>query len=254
MTPEILALLVAAGVAGGLMNAIAGGATLITFPAMLASGLPPIVANASNAVAVTPGHLVAALSDRAALPPMRAPLVTAVLGALAGGTAGAVLLLVTPEDVFTMLVPALIAAATLVFAFAGRIQAGVARALGSTATEYPVARGLAVAPTAVYGGYFGGGLGVMLLAVLLMTGREDVRAANAFKNLLSSMVSAATVTIFTVQGAVAWPQTLVMLGGAVAGGFAGGRLMRVLPPAVARTIVVAIGATTSVVYAARYWL
>lgn len=247
-------LLAGAGLAGGLMNAVAGGATLITFPAMLAAGLPPIVANASNAVAVTPGHLVAAFADRAALPPFRGAALAGMAAALAGGTAGAVLLLVTPEAVFAMLVPALIAAATLVFGFAGRIQAGVARALGSDHGDYPLARFLAVGPTAVYGGYFGGGLGVMLLAVLLMTGREEVRAANALKNLLATMVSMATVTIFTIQGAVAWPQTLVMLAGAVAGGFAGGRLMRVLPANVARAVVITIGAVTTAIYAARYWL
>jgi uncharacterized membrane protein YfcA len=121
-------LLFGAGLAGGVANAIAGGATLITFPAMLAAGLPPVLANASNAVAVTPGHLIAACADRHVLPPADRRMLAAILAVLLGGTVGAVLLLTTPERLFTLLVPALIGVATVIFAFARPIQRSIAQA------------------------------------------------------------------------------------------------------------------------------
>ena len=116
-------LLLTAGVAGGLINALAGGATLITFPAMLAAGLPAVIANASNAVAISPGHLIAALADREKLPPPNPRTISFVIVSLLGGAVGAVILLLLPERLFVLPVPALIAFATLLFAFAPRIQA-----------------------------------------------------------------------------------------------------------------------------------
>jgi len=116
MEAGIAALLFGAGVVGGAVNALAGGATLLTFPAMLAAGLPPVVANASNAVALTPGHLVAAIADRAALPRDLRRLATPVVVALLGGGLGAMLLLATPDRLFTACVPILVGAATLLFA------------------------------------------------------------------------------------------------------------------------------------------
>lgn len=250
MDIAIAALLAGAGVAGGVANAIAGGATLITFPAMLAAGLPPVIANASNSVAVTPGHMVAAISDRAKLPPFDAKLAIAVAAALLAGTAGSFLLLATPERIFTLLVPALIAAATLIFAFGARLQALVRKTIGMPRSARPALVGLA----SVYGGYFGAGLGVILLAVLAVTGHEDVRAANALKNFLSTMVSFATIVIFAWQGAVSWPETLVVLSGAAVGGALGGRLIRILPPTAVRAIVIAVGCAMTLIYAWRYWL
>jgi uncharacterized membrane protein YfcA len=108
-------------------------------------------------------------------------------------------------------------------------------------------------PVTVYGGYFGAGLGVMLLAVLSITGRENIRATNAFKNLLATATSLATITIFIVQGVIRWPETLVMLAGAVAGGILGGRLITVLPANIVRGTVIVLGIAMTIVYAARYW-
>src|SRR5215470_16456459 len=148
------ALLFGAGLAGGVANAMAGGATLFTFPAMIASGLLPIVANASNAVAVTPGHFVAALSDRAQLPRPDQALVGALAATVVGSAVGAVLLLITPERLFTLLVPALIAIATLVFALGQRIHATDAQ---SHSPRSELLRWALLVPTSIYGGYFGGG-------------------------------------------------------------------------------------------------
>lgn len=248
MDVGIAALLMLAGLVGGVVNAIAGGATLITFPAMLAAGLPPVVANASNAIAVSPGHLMAAISDRGQLPPLDQELKVSLAAAFVGGGLGAGLLLVTPERLFTLMVPALIAVATLIFAFGRQIQTAL-----PARTMDGAARAPALVPTAIYGGYFGAGLGVMLMAVITLTGREEVRAANALKNLLASAVNAASLVIFAMQGVVHWPSTLVMLVGALAGGVVGGRLAAVLPAPVVKTVVIVIGAAMTGIYAWRFW-
>lgn len=244
----IAALLFGAGIAGGVVNAIAGGATLITFPAMIAAGLPPVIANASNALAVTPGHLFAALADRRRLPARDRPFALTIVAAVLGGAIGAILLLVTPEKLFVLFVPALIALATIIFAFGRYLQTMLVRAHTGRHTS---ARAALMLPVTVYGGYFGAGLGVMLLAVLSITGREDVRAANALK---TSVTSLATIAIFIAQGVIRWPETLVMLAGAVAGGILGGRLIAILPAGVVRTIVIALGIAMTLIYAWRYWL
>lgn len=244
-------LLLGAGLAGGVVNAIAGGATLIAFPAMLASGLPPVVANASNAVAVAPGHLVAAFADRSRLPALNLQFVLAVATSGIGGAIGAVLLLSTPEKVFTLLVPGLIGIATLVFACSGHIQKVIATNVRSAPGG---ARWVLLAPISIYGGYFGAGLGVMLLAMLSVTGHEDVRQANVLKNVLATAVSAVTIAIFVVQGVVRWPETVVLLAGAIPGGFLGGRLIAILPPSAVRTIIIAVGAAMTLAYAWRYWV
>ncbi len=228
-------LLFGAGIAGGVVNAIAGGATLITFPAMIAAGLPPVVANASNALAVTPGHLFAALADRTRLPAPNGRLALIIALAILGGAIGAFFLLVTPERLFVLLVPALIASATIIFAFGRRIQAMLTR---TPVGENAVLRSALMLPVTVYGGYFGAGLGVMLLAVLSITGNENVRSANALKNLLASATSLATVAIFILQGIIRWPETLVMLAGAVVGGILGGRLVAILPAGIVRIAVI----------------
>ncbi|GIQ72955.1 sulfite exporter TauE/SafE family protein [Bradyrhizobium sp. RD5-C2] len=246
-------LLLAAGCAGGVINALAGGATLITFPAMLAAGLPAVIANASNAVAISPGHLIAALADRGKLPPPTRRTISFVAVSTIGGAVGAGVLLLLPERLFVLPVPALIAFATLLFAFAPRIQTWTtghqkAAALPSTGASSAVL-GLAC----VYGGFFGAGLGIILTAVLSITEPNDIRAIKALKNLLATCVSLAATLIFIVQGAVRWPETSVMLLGAMVGGYAGGHLIRILPAHIVRQFVIAAGALMTVIYAARYW-
>jgi len=245
-----IALLAGAGIIGGVANAIAGGATLITFPAMLASGIPPIVANASNAVAVTPGHFIAGITDRERMPAFDRRLVLLIVLSLIGAAIGAVLLLVTTDRTFLLLVPLLVGAATLIFAFARQIQAAV----NGAGRPHPFLAEILLVPATIYGGYFGGGLGVMLLAILGVLGIHDVRTANVLKNLLASAVSAVTIAIFVLKGIVDWPHTLVMLAGAACGGFLGSWLVRVLPPAAVRAVVIAAGTAITLYYAWRYWL
>ena len=252
MQTSVGALLFASGIAGGIINAVAGGATLITFPAMLAAGLPPIAANASNAVAIAPGHLIAAIADREKLPVVDRWLAWTLAAAACGGVAGALLLLAVPERLFVLPVPALIGFATLLFAFAPRVQAWSARRRGGRAPS-PLAGLGSVAGASVYGGFFGAGLGVILTAILAIHDAGDLRRVKVLKNLLATAVSLAAVAIFIFQGAVRWPETAVMLAGALLGGYAGGHLVRVLPAQATRWVVIVAGAVMTVFYAWEYW-
>jgi uncharacterized membrane protein YfcA len=253
MSLEIAILLFAAGIAGGVINALAGGATLLTFPAMLASGLPPVTANASNAVAIVPGHLLAVLADHRKLQPLGFRLGLSVLICLIGGILGALLLLALPERLFVLPVPALIGAATLLFLFSPQIAAWAEHRRGGSEPSQ-LAGSSVLALASIYGGFFGAGLGVILTAVLAIGDPDDIRRVKALKNLLATAVSIAAVTIFIFEGAVSWPQTLVMLSGALFGGYLGGYLVRILPATIVRWFVIVTGAVMAVVYAVKYWL
>jgi uncharacterized protein len=250
-------MLLGAGLAGGIVTAMVGGASLITFPALLAAGLPAIVANASNTVALTPGNLVAGFADLESLPPWDRSFLGLMVVCVAGSVAGAVLLLVTPEKAFTAVVPLLIGFATILFALSDRIRGWLlsrATASGGNHVSSDGLRLLLVAPVALYGGYFGAGMSVMLLAILSVSRGDEFRATNVVKNLLSGLTSFVAVVVFVFQGIVAWPPTMVMMAGALVGGFLGGRLARVLPPDLVRSIVITVGTILTSVYAWRYWL
>ena len=249
-------LLVAAGFAGGIVTAIVGGASLITFPALLAAGLPPVIAVATNAVATTPASFTAAVADRHWLPAWQ-PAYWRVIGvATVGSGAGALLLIFTPERALMTLVPLLIGMATAVFALSGRIRAWIFRHAADPAVHSARADRLGLvllAPTAVYIGYFGAGAAVMLLAILSLGHDRDFRTANVLKNLLAGVTSVIAVAIFVVSGSVAWPQTIAMMAGAFAGGYAGARLARVIPAAFLRLVVIVVGCVVTAVFAGRYW-
>ncbi|OCC24686.1 permease [Croceicoccus estronivorus] len=250
------AILILAGVVGGIVNAVAGGATLITFPLLLATGLPPVAANIANAIAVSPGHLLAVLADRRSLPVLDCHLYLLLLLSAAGGLAGAGLLLIIPDRLFTMPIPALIAGATLLFALAPRI-ARTADSRESRESRHHGAKrretGL-LALTAIYGGFFGAGLGIILTAILSLSEPHDIRRIKAVKNLLASVVAIAANLFFLLRGAVHWPSAFPMLLGAIVGGYAGGHLVRVLPANVVRGVVLTAGSVMSIVYAFKYWI
>jgi uncharacterized membrane protein YfcA len=249
-------MLLGAGFVGGIVTGVVGGASLITFPAMLAAGLPPIVANASSAVAMTPGNFIAGIADLERRPPWDRSLAGVILVTVVGGVAGAALLLVTPERAFTAVVPLLIGLATILFAAAGPIRRwSLTRAAAPRAGRLS-AEGLRLvllAPVAVYGGYFGAAMSVMLLAILSITSPAEFRTTNVLKNLLSGLTGLVAVVVFVLQGVVAWPPALAMMGGALAGGFLGGRLVRFLPPALLRGLVIAVGTVLTAIYVWRAW-
>jgi uncharacterized membrane protein YfcA len=246
-------MLFGAGLAGGVVTAVVGGASLITFPALLAAGLPAIVANVSNTVALTPSNLVAVLADLERLPRWDRSLVGLMAVCIAGSVAGAALLLLTPEKAFTAVVPLLIGFATILFALSGRIRLWIL-SRGASSAFGPGFGSLLFAPVAVYGGYFGAGMSVMLLALLSVSRTDEFRAINVLKNLLSGLTSVIAVGVFLFQGVVAWPPTVVVMAGAAIGGFLGGRLVRVIPPDSMRWTVIAVGTVLTAVYAWRYWL
>ncbi|WP_199737145.1 MULTISPECIES: sulfite exporter TauE/SafE family protein [Micromonospora] len=238
----LLALL-AAGLLGGVVNALAGGATLLTFPALMATGLSPVTANATNAVALAPSHLVAAVAAGESRPAADRRLRGEVAVAAVGGAAGSILLLMLPARHVQTLVPLLIGAATVLFAAAPRL-----RVRGTGVRTGP---GLLLACT--YGGFFGAGLGVILAALLSLGSDTDPRRVNARKNVLATGANLAAVTVFVAKGVVMWPAAAVMLTGALAGGWLGGRASGILPPGVVRATVIAGGGALTMVYALRFW-
>lgn len=251
MTVETILILLVAGVLGGLANSMAGGASLITYPAMMAAGLAPIPANASNTFGLIPGNLIGAWSERDKLPPFDLRVLALLVAALLGGGLGAVLLLYTPEKLFVLVVPGLIGLATLIFAFAKHIQTTVAKWFGADSAGLRVGM---VLPAAVYGGYFGAGVGVMFMAVLSATSAWELRRANAMKNVLGVLANAAAILIFLLNGLIHWPETLVMMAACVVGGFLGGKALKVVSAATMRKVIVVLGVVMTVFYGWKYWV
>jgi uncharacterized membrane protein YfcA len=228
------ALLAGAGLAAGAVNAVAGGGSLISFPALLGAGLPPLTANATNILAVLPGYVGSLVAYRRELAGQRARAWRLALWSAAGGAAGAGLLLASPADLFEALVPFLVLGACALLAaqplFRPHPGAADRRGLGA-----------ATGAAAIYGGYFGAALGVMLLAVLgAMTG-EDLQRANALKALLSLVIGAVSALLLAVFGPIDWGAAGIVAAGSLVGGRAGGALARRLDPVVLRWAVVAIG-------------
>ncbi len=246
-----LLLLITGFIAGG-CNAVAGGGTFFTFPAFLAAGLPPVFANASNSVAVWPGHAFAAIGYRAELRGRMGNIRGSLCIAFLGGAVGAVLAGVIANQVFARLIPLLLLFATLLFAFGRRISAFVERPVTDTPHTSFASRCLEWV-VAIYGGFFGAGLGVMLMASLSMLGVHDMQLNNALKNLLGAVINSVAVIVFAVLGVVSWPHTLIAFVGAVAGGLAGARLARRLSEVWLRRIVIAVGLVLSAYYFWRYY-
>jgi uncharacterized protein len=247
-------LLLIAGVVGGAMSALVGGAAIITFPTLLAAGLSPIHATAANMVALVPGNFLAALYDRGQLPPLGPSFVALCVSSIIGAGIGAALLLLTPERLFAVLVPLLLGFSTVLFAYAGPISRWLqARAARRGKAQHWGNSIAAMAPVSVYAGYFGAGVGVMLLGVLSINTNGDYRSANVTKNLLTSFNSVVASAIFVWQGAVVWVPTLTMMAGALVGAFIGARLAQVVPRDVMRVVVVVVGAILTAAFAWRYW-
>jgi len=251
------ALLGTAGLAGGTIASLAGGAALITFPSLLAAGLTPISAIATNIAALTPGSLVAALSDRTQLPPVDRGFVGLIFASVAGAGIGAALLMLTSNRVFEILVPLLIGFATILFAFGEQISAALRErslARHGREPEIKLTSIPMLLPVSVYGGYFGAGLGVLLVAVLQLATSGEYRPANATKNLVAALNGAVAMTVFALEGSVNWPAALTMMGGALIGSVIGARIARHAPREIMRWVVTGIGVILTAVYAWRYWL
>ena len=238
-------ILLAAAFLAGAMNAVAGGGSFLTLPALIYAGVPPVAANATGTVALLPGYASGVYGYRQDLTPvgtLSLPLLSVV--SLVGGLAGAGLLLVTPDSVFRDIVPWLLLLATGLFAF-GNMLAQRLRSLGLHGNGAMLGTLFAVS---VYGGYFNGGLGILLLAQLSLFGMTDLNAMNGLKNLFSAVLTAIAVVAYAAGGAVEWPKALLMTVAAVAGGYIGARVGRKIPKAVLRAGIITVGLVMSAVF------
>lgn len=242
-----------AAVAAGAVNALAGGGTLITFPMLTAVGVPAVAANVTNTVALCPGYLGATFAQFRDLRGQRRRLWIVVPAGVIGGIAGGVLLLNTGERAFRALVPFLILAACALLAAQEPLKAWLARRPGRVAKTHGSVGVVAVpvALAAVYGGYFGAGLSVIVLAVLALTIDDSLGRLNALKQAVAFSVNVAAAVFFVFSGQVEWAAALVMAVGALIGGSAGGRLAGRIAPATLRAIVVTAGTVVAIVYLVR---
>jgi len=245
VTLALLAFLAAA--VGGAINSIAGGGTLITFPAVVALGLPPLTANATSAVGLWPASVASMWGYRNELAGSRPWLVHFTVPSLLGGGLGALLLLETGEERFARIVPFLVLLATLLF----MLQGPILRALGRKGSETrPGAPSmlflLGQLGVGVYGGYFGAGIGILMLAVLELMGLTNIHQMNGIKNWAGLCINAVAALLFIVSGVVHWPVALAMAAGAALGGYAGARMAQRVGQRWVRRAVVAIGLAASV--------
>jgi len=241
-----------AAVAAGAVNALAGGGTLITFPALIALGIPAVAANVTNTVALCPGYIGGTLAQRQDLRGQGRRLWRLLPAGALGGVVGGLLLLETGEKSFRALVPWLILGASVLLAVQGPVRAWLVRRLG----EHHGARlervaWLPVLLASVYGGYFGAGLSVIVLAALGLTLSDSLTRLNALKQTISFAVNVAAAVFFVFSGEVVWPVALVMAVGALLGGTLGGRFAGRIRPATLRWTVVAIGICVSLAYFVR---
>lgn len=238
-------LLIAAAFTAGILNTVAGGGTFLTFPALVFTGVPPVMANATSTVAVFPGYLGGALGFRSELAGFdRRLLLRLAVITLAGGLVGSGLLLVSSNEAFSMVVPFLLLAATLMFLFGDKVRQWAATEARVVSSE----GGLGLFAVALYGGYFNGGLGIVLLALFALSGMTDLNRMNALKSGLSFLLSAISVAVFAAAGLVAWPQAVAMMFAATAGGYAGAPLARALPKPVVRGVIATVGFGMSAVF------
>jgi uncharacterized protein len=224
--------LVLAALGAGILNTLAGGGTFLTFPALVFTGVPPVAANATSAVAVFPGYLGGALGFRRELQTFDRRSLWRLVGILAGGLAGSLLLLVSSNEAFSVVVPFLLLAATLAFLLGDRIRAWAARNSRSIAPFGSAG----LFATSIYGA-----LGIVLLALFALWGMTNIHAMNGLRTGLSFALSAISVVTFAAAGIVAWPQAIIMMVAATLGGYLGAPIARALPKRVVQGIVAAVG-------------
>lgn len=239
---ETILFLFVAGALGGALNAVAGGGSFIAFPALMFSGVAPIAANATNTVALWVGVTASTGAYRKHLDISLRVMIPLALTSIIGGIAGAYLLLHTPAATFLRVMPWLMLGATLLFMFGKRLAGGSAGSIAADAsTKALVIASIFELIVAVYGGYFGGGVGILNLAMLAALGMTDIHAMNALKVVLGGIINGIAVVTFVIAGAVAWKQGGVMIAGALFGGYFGAHYAQKLPAAWIRTFVIVVG-------------
>jgi len=253
MTPLQYLLVSLAAIAAGFINALAGGGTLLTFPVLMAVGLPAVNANVTNTVALLPGYLGGTLAQRKDLGDQKKRLGYALPAAALGGLVGGILLLLSGEKLFTNLVPFLILGASLLLAVQNPVRKWLTRRQ-EAGRATPLAEGWIFLPVflaAIYGGYFGAGMSVIILAVLGLVLNDSLTRLNAVKQGIAFAANIAAALFFVFSGKVEWLVALVMMVGALAGGALGGRLASRVKPNFLRVLVVVIGFIVGIIYLVR---
>lgn len=227
------------------MNTLAGGGSFVSLPVLIAAGVPPVFANTSSTVALFPGGLASAWAYRDDLGPVgNVPLRALLAATLAGGCAGALLLLHTSAAAFTFALPWLLLIAFLALACGRRIGTALRARMQIPAHAVLAAQCM----LGIYGGYFGGAVGIMMMAVWGLLDQRDLKQLNAPRTLLVSAANLVAVLAFIAAGAVRWPETLTMLGGAILGGYGGARLGRRAPPGIIRAMTLLATAAITLVF------
>ena len=241
-----------AGALGGAINAVAGGGSFVAFPALLFTGVPPIPANATNTLALWVGTTASGGAYPQKLNITRRVMIPLVVTSVIGGLAGAFLLIRTPAQTFLRVLPWLMLGATLLFAFGkhltGRISAGISHDATNAAVTGAAIFELLVA---VYGGYFGGGLGIMNLAMLAALGMTDIHAMNKLKVRLGGVINGVATIAFIVTRAIVWPQAVVMSAGSILGGYSTAHFAQKLPQSWVKSFVILVGMAMTIYFFIR---
>jgi len=241
-------LLIAAALGAGLMNSVAGGGSFLTFPALVFTGVPSIIANATSTVALFPGALASAWAYRQDFKGLEGiPLRPALAVSVAGGVVGALLLLFTSQKTFDVIIPWLLLGATFCFALGPRIMKTFKRQSWMGARTLIALQFL----VGIYGGYFGGAVGIIMLAVWSLAGMRDIHAMNGGRTLLGGVMNAAAVVCFIIAGKIWWLQTAMMLVAAVTGGYVGARFARRTNPAWVRSFIIVVSIVVTVAFFRR---
>lgn len=278
--PHIILLFVAA-ILGGTLNSVAGGGSFFAFPALLFTGVPPVQANATNTVALWPGSVASMGAYRRELASQKPGFLILLIGSsLIGSILGAQLLLGTSQDTFVQLLPYLMLMATLLFTFSPYITQklrtmranktaaieAAAASEGKENTEKAVSAktapgrtqwiGMAVAQLiiSIYGGYFGGGIGILMLATLAMMGMENIHEMNGVKTLLTAFINGAAMITFIIRGAVFWPEAILMVIGSIIGGYGGAYYARKIEQKWIRIFVMCVGFALTIYFFVRPFL
>jgi uncharacterized protein len=244
VTSSEVGLLISAALVAGVANSVAGGGSFISFPTLLFTGMPPVNANATNTVAVWPGILSSTAAYRKALSwAVLKSVVALVIVTLLGSIFGAVLLLKTPQTTFMKMVPWLLLAGTVLFSLGPWITTWVKRRHATHGPSQVIQASVIFVQfcLGIYIGYYGAGVGFIILPLLSMMGMEDIHAMNGIRVLLATCGNAVAIVLFIAARAVIWPQALIMMAGAIVGGYAGAHYIQKVRPQVVRYIIIAIG-------------
>jgi uncharacterized membrane protein YfcA len=238
-----------AGALGGAINAVAGGGSFVAFPALLFTGVPPVPANATNTLALWLGTTASGGAYREKLNIARRVMIPLVVTSIIGGLAGAFLLINTPAQTFLRVLPWLLLGATLLFAFGKHLTGRISASIAHDASNASVA-GASVFEliVAVYGGYFGGGIGIMNLAMLAALGMTDIHAMNKLKVVLGGVINGVAAITFIITGAIVWPQAMVMTAGSLVGGYSSAHYAQKLPQAWVKGFVILVGTAMTIYF------